>query len=255
MLALASIVVSLVLWQLIGMALIAWKDVPFPLPGPTLLRLWKLALGEPLLEHSLWRHIGDSLQRWWIGFAIGTAIGLMLAAMAGLSPVLERLIMPAVYTLQLVPCVAWIPVALLLFGVGSGAAIFMSVIAAVTPIAINVLAGVKSVNPAIIRVAQMCGLRGARMFTAVLLPATLPHVISGLRVGIASSWRLVVAGEMIVGTATGLGYSILQARWTLDYQAAFACVIVIALIGMIAEWGIFARLEKATLQRWGVVNE
>ncbi len=255
MLAVASVVAGFVLWQLVGMVLIWRKDIPFPLPVPTLLRLWRMALGEPLLEHSLWRHVADSLQRWWIGFAIGTLIGLALAAMAGLSSILERLIMPAVYTLQLVPCVAWIPVALLLFGVGSGAAIFMSVIAAVTPIAINVLAGIKSVNPAVVRAAQMCGVRGPRMFTWVLLPACLPHVISGLRVGIASSWRLVVAGEMIVGTATGLGYSILQARWTLDYQAAFACVLVIALIGMIAEWGIFARLEQVTLRRWGVMAE
>lgn len=78
--------------------------------------------------------------------------------------------------------------------------------------------------------------------------------MSGLRVGLGNSWRVVVAAGMIVGTGTGLGYSIIQSRWTLDYPSAFVCIILICIVGLLIEYVAFARLEAATVRRWGMVR-
>ena len=86
----------------------------------------------------------------------------------------------------------------------------------------------------------------------VLLPGSLPAILSGLRIGLGNGWRVLVAAEMIVGTGTGLGYSIIQARWTLDYASAFACLGVICVIGLVFEQFIFNPLEQRTIERWAL---
>ena len=90
------------------------------------------------------------------------------------------------------------------------------------------------------------------LFLQVLLPGSLPAILSGLRIGLGNGWRVLVAAEMIVGTGTGLGYSIIQARWTLDYTSAFACVGVICAIGLVFEQFIFNPLEQRTIERWAL---
>ncbi len=250
--AAASALLFLAAWEALGRLIIWWRDAPFPLPLETARRFAELLGGALLMEHPLWRHTADSLVRWWAGFAAGAIFGVIIAGMVIVWSWAERLLMPFVYFVQLVPCVAWIPLALLIFGVSGWAAVFMSAVAAFTPITINLVSAMKASPPVLVRVGAMCGLRGWRLFRQVMLPAAVPHLVSGLRVGVANAWRLVVAGEMIVGTGTGLGYSILQARWTLDYAAAFVCVAIIAAIGLAAERLLFTPLERATLRRWGM---
>jgi ABC-type nitrate/sulfonate/bicarbonate transport system permease component len=96
--------------------------------------------------------------------------------------------------------------------------------------------------------------QGALLFQ-VLLPAALPQILTGLRVGLGNAWRVLVAGEMIVGTGTGLGYAILQARWTLDYASAFACIAIIGGLGLTVERGVFGPLERLVRRRWGRLGE
>jgi ABC-type nitrate/sulfonate/bicarbonate transport system permease component len=86
----------------------------------------------------------------------------------------------------------------------------------------------------------------------VLLPGALPQIISGLRVGLGNSWRVVVAAEMVVGTGSGLGYAIVQSRWSLDFTSAFVCIIVIAMIGLVVEQAVLKPLERRTIRRWGI---
>ena len=90
----------------------------------------------------------------------------------------------------------------------------------------------------------MLGAGKRAIFFRVLLPGALPAALSGLRLGMGNSWRVLLAAEMVVGTGTGLGYSIVESRWSLDYTAAFACLVVIALIGVLVEYGLFQPLEK-----------
>jgi ABC-type nitrate/sulfonate/bicarbonate transport system permease component len=243
-----------------GLVLAAWfavaeivyllRGAAFPSPWTTGRALTELLAGKPLAEHSLYRHILASLSRWGIGFAIAAAAGVAYGVAAGCSPQTERITLPIVHILQLIPGLAWIPVALLLFGIGAGATIFMIAATAFAPIAINVADGVKRVDATYLRAARMLGARGWRLIGGVLVPGALPQILCGLRIGLGSGWRVLLAAEMIVGTGTGLGYSIIQARWTLDYSSAFACLVVICAVGLLIEHGLFARLEQATVTRW-----
>jgi ABC-type nitrate/sulfonate/bicarbonate transport system permease component len=101
----------------------------------------------------------------------------------------------------------------------------------------------------------MLGAGRKTLFLRVLLPGSLPQILSGLRIGLGNGWRVLVAAEMIVGTGTGLGYAIIQARWTLDYASAFVCIIVICLVGLATERLIFSPLEKKTVERWGLSRQ
>jgi ABC-type nitrate/sulfonate/bicarbonate transport system permease component len=193
-----------------------------------------------------------SLLRWGIGFVVAATAGVLFGLAAGWWRSLERLVMPSVHTLQLVPGLAWIPVAILLFGIGDGATLFMIAITAFPPVAINVVNGVKRVDEMYVRAARMMGATNGMLFFRVLVPGALPHIVSGLRVGLGNGWRVLVAAEMVVGTGAGLGYAIIQSRWTLDYTGAFVCLTIICVLGLVVEQLIFVPLERRTIERWGL---
>jgi ABC-type nitrate/sulfonate/bicarbonate transport system permease component len=242
----------LVLWQAIAMWVWLFLNVPFPTPLSTLQRLAEALMGKEMMDHSVYRHTFDSLGRWIYGFIAASAGGVLFGLAAGWWRALDRLTSPGVQILQLIPGLAWIPVALLLFGVGENATRFMIAVTAFAPIAINVTDGVKQVDVHYIRAAQMLGAGRKTLFLRVLLPGALPQIISGIRVGLGNSWRVVVAAEMVVGTGSGLGYAIVQSRWSLDFTAAFVCIVVIAMIGLIVEQAVLKPLEKRTIRRWGL---
>jgi len=248
-------VIAAAVWSAVSFTVRTVRDVPFPGPVETVQMLGRALTGEPLLGHSIYTHIAGSLVRWIIGFLGGSLLALALAIPIGGSRVVERLLMPLVYVLQLVPGLAWIPIAILLFGLGNGATIFMITVTALAPVAVNTVAGIRSASEEHLRVARMAGASQWQIFRHVLMPGAIPHLMSGLRVGLGNSWRVVVAAEMVVGTGTGLGYSIIQSRWTLDYTSAFVCIIFICLLGLVVEYLLFANLERATVGRWGMVRD
>jgi ABC-type nitrate/sulfonate/bicarbonate transport system permease component len=248
------VVIVLLLWQALAVIVQQLRGVPFPTPFETINRLVGLGRGRALLEFTIYQHLADSLMRWGAGFGLAMALGIIAGLLLGWSRLLERLAMPTVTVLQLIPGLAWIPVAILLFGIGERATIFMIAVTAFAPIVINTTAGVKGVDEMYLRAARMMGADDRSLFVRVLLPGSLPHLLSGLRVGLANGWRVLVAAEMIVGTGTGLGYSILQARWTLDYASSFVCLLIICAIGLIVERGIFMPLERRTVERWGLAR-
>jgi ABC-type nitrate/sulfonate/bicarbonate transport system permease component len=254
LLAAIPLLIVLALWQGLAVVVQQLRDVPFPTPYDTVRRLLGLLHGQPLLEFSMYRHLTNSLLRWATGFGVAMVLGIIAGLLLGWSRLLERLVMPTVHVLQLIPGLAWIPVAILLFGIGERSTIFMIAVTALAPIVINTSAGVKGVDEMYLRAARMMGADDRTLFLRVLLPGSLPHLLSGLRVGLANGWRVLVAAEMIVGTGTGLGYSILQARWTLDYASSFVCLLVICLIGLFIERGVFGPLERRTVERWGLAR-
>ncbi len=248
----APAVLGLLLWA--AVAAVVRPRAPLPGPVETAGRLVELLSGQPLLDHTIFTHAVASLARWIVGFLIGATVGMAVATLIGWSRVAERLLMPMVYVAQLIPGLAWIPIAILLFGIGNTATVFMIVLTALSPVAVNMVAGLKSASEDHLRVARMAGARARDTFRHVLLPGSIPHLLSGLRVGLGNSWRVVVAAEMVVGTGTGLGYSIIQSRWTLDYSSAFVCIILICVVGLLIEYLGFAKLEEATIRRWGMVQ-
>lgn len=251
----AALLLILLGWQTVAWSVDWLRGVTFPTPLETAGKLMQLLAGEQFLGHSIYLHILSSMQRWLSGFSLAVVSGALVGMAAGRWQMLERLIMPMVQVLQLIPGLAWIPVAILLFGIGDGATLFMIAVTAFAPIAINVAGGVKRVDGMYIRAARMLGLNNRMLFRSVLLPGALPHILSGLRVGLGSSWRVLVAAEMVVGRGTGLGYAIIQSRWTLDFAKAFVCIAIICGIGLIVERVIFIPLEKRTVELWGLKQE
>jgi len=253
--AIAPVLIVLAVWQAVALTIFYARGVAFPTPWQTLLKLWSLLGGDLLSSHSLYVHILSSLRRWLAGFAIAASLGIAYGLVAGRVRAFEKATAGIPQLLLLVPGLAWIPVAILLFGIGEPATIFMIAVSAFAPIAINVLAGIKSIDITLIRAARMLGAGKNALFFRVLIPAALPSLLSGLRIGLGTGWRVLVAAEMIVGTGTGLGYSIIQARWTLDYAASFACIAVICAIGLILEQLVLKPLERRTLERWTLIAE
>jgi len=254
-LALLPLAIVLLIWQAAAQTVLMLRGVAFPTPWETFARLAQLAGGDRLSNHSLWAHIAGSLKRWLIGFGIAAFLGIGYGMIAGRVRWLEKATARIPQMLLLVPGLAWIPVAILMFGIGESATVFMIAVSAFAPIAINVLAGIKNIDIGLIRAAEMMGAGKNALFFRVLIPASLPALLSGLRIGLGTGWRVLVAAEMVVGTGTGLGYAIIQSRWTLDYASSFACIAVICLIGLLFEHVFLKQLERQTVERWALAAE
>jgi ABC-type nitrate/sulfonate/bicarbonate transport system permease component len=248
----ASLLLAVALWQ--GLAI--WerqvRGVPFPGPWDVLLRLGGLLGGEPWLGESLASHLGASTSRWALGFGLGAVIGLGWGLLVGGSRLASRLTRPWLEIVQVVPGLAWIPIALLIFGVGPAATVAMITVTTIPAVALAAAMGLQTMDRHQLAAARMLGAGRRALLLTVILPALLPHLLTGLRLGMGAAWRVLVAGEMVVGIGGGLGYAILQSRWTLDFEGALAGVLVIALTGLALERGLFGTLERLTVERWGM---
>ena len=243
------------LWQLVAWIVGATRGVPFPTPWECARLLWEMVCGAVFLEHTIYHHVRVSLVRWAAGFAMGLSGGLAYAFVAGWSSPVRQVTMPAVEVLQVVPGLAWIPVAILLFGLNQTATVAIIVLTTFPAVAIAGVMGVRSVDTRYVRAGRMCGAGPLALFATVLLPGALPHLLSGLRIALGAAWRVLVAAEMIVGSGDGLGYAIIQSRWTMDYASAFACIAIIASLGLSMERLVLLPLERRTVNRWGVSHD
>jgi len=251
----ASLLLFFALWALVAVFL-EWKRGPvFPYPWESLSSLLKMLAGKKLYGHSLLAHITESLSRWVVGFSLAIVLGVVAGVAIGLNRTLARLFKSWLHVLQLIPGLAWVPVALLLFGIGNGGTVFMVLIVAIAPIALATESGLRSVPSEFIESAKILGARPWSLIRCVLLPSALPMILQGLRSGLGNSWRVLVAAEMIVGSGVGLGYVIVQSRWSLRFAEAFAVIGIIAALGLIMERIVFARLENLWLLKTGGKHE
>ncbi|NLF19275.1 MAG: ABC transporter permease [Lentisphaerae bacterium] len=245
---------SLGLMVAVWYALAGWvrwqRGVEFPTPGDCLGRLVAMLRGEKLYGYSVGEHVLSSfLRRWLAGYLLAVAAGLGLGLVVGVSRRLHEVMMPLATVIQLIPGLAWVPIALLLFGIGNTATVFMIFITALVPIIINTAGGIEAVPDIYCRAARMMGASWPRVFCQVMLPAALPAVVNGLRIGFANGWRVLIAAEMVVGVGLGLGYAIIQARWSLDFEAAFVCIAIICAVGLVFEKVVFAVIERRITER------
>ena len=245
----ASMAIVFFIWYLVAQWGIHVRGVPFPTPGHTLLRLAEMLQGEALYGKTIFEHLYASLMRWCAGFAIAVFLGILMGLFLGSSELLNKTMMPVIYVIQLIPGLAWIPIALLIFGLGNTSTIFMIAATAFAPIVINTSGGIRAAPTVYVRAARMMGAGKTTIFLRVMLPAAALSIINGLRIGLANGWRVLIAAEMIVGVGLGLGYSIIQARWSLDFEAAFVSILVISIIGLLIEKMLFAVLEKKVAEQ------
>jgi ABC-type nitrate/sulfonate/bicarbonate transport system permease component len=249
---LLAVFIIIIVWQLVSLWISHSRGITFPTPWQTSARLIGFINGEDLYDLSIYQHLTASLERWTVGYLLAVFIGILVGLILGSFTFSYDICMPVVHVLQLIPGLAWIPIALLLFGLGNTSTIFMIFVMGVTPIIINTASGIRSIPPIYIKTAQMMGGNRLFLFYSIMLPAATLSIVGGLRIGLANSWRVLIAAEMIVGAGIGLGYSIIQSRWSLDFEAAFASVMIICFIGLIVEKLVFEILEKQIMAHMGL---
>lgn len=247
-----GVTLIIVIWYVVAEIVAATKGVYFPRPWEAFQALGEALSGTPIQGKSIYDHTAASLYRWGVAYILAVVVGVGLGCFLGVSQRAHQLSVVSIYILQMIPGLAWIPIAMLIFGLGETATIFMIFMTAFPPIVINTSGGLRSVPYTYKRVAQMSGSSQMRTFGYVLLPASSLSIIDGLRIGLANGWRVLIAAEMVVGVALGLGYVIIQSRYDLDYVAAFVAIIVICLIGLIVEKSLFTVLEDKIRDRLGL---
>jgi NitT/TauT family transport system permease protein len=171
-----------------------------------------------------------SLLRVGCGFGLASAVGLPLGILSGRLATVHRLLATVVNALRAVPGITWLPLAMVWFGIGMKTTVFLVALAAFFPIYLNAAAGARQVNPLLLQAGAMMGVRRLRGTFAILLPAAMPHLMTGLRLGLGISWAYLVLGEL-TGVPNGLGAVIMDARMLGRIDMIVVGIIIIAIIG------------------------
>ncbi|HEX5212393.1 MAG TPA: ABC transporter permease [Pseudolabrys sp.] len=198
-------------------------------------------------------HAIDTVFRLLSGFALAAVLGVSIGVLMGRSRRAEDICLPLVSVLAPIPGLAYTPLFLLWFGPGAFAALMLVAFVSMFPIIYNSWTGVKAVKEIWLRSAQSMGADNRRIFRYVILPGALPYILTGLRLGLAQAWRILVAVEMLASVPWGLGWLIFGAREFLNTDAMMAGIAVIAAIGLCLEKFVFQKIEDYTVVRWGMV--
>jgi NitT/TauT family transport system permease protein len=225
-------------------AVAATGSVIFPTP-------WQVVLGtvELIRDGTLWLHIGASLGRVAAGFLLAVAVAVPLGLWMGRVRGAYATLNPLFQILRPISPIAWIPIAILWFGVGNASPIYLIFISSVFPMIVQTVSGVHGIEKRYLRAAENFGVSRRTLMTRVVIPATLPEVIVGMRIGLGVAWLVVVAAEMIA-LRSGLGYLIMDSRNAGNrYDLVIAGMVIIGLIGLLLD-GLMRMLEGLKIVRW-----
>lgn len=238
------------LWQLLYVAATDWFDWAKPYAVPHPLGVWK-SICTLTVNGTLLSAVASSMLRVLAGFAISIVIGIILGILIIQSEYLARNLKPLILGIQTLPSICWVPFAILWFGLGESAIIFVVVMGSAFSIAIAVESGVKNVPPIYIRAARTMGVNGQKMYTRVIFPAALPSFVSGLKQGWSFAWRALMSGE-VMSASVGLGFTLMVGRDLADINQVMTVMLVIILIGIIIDKGIFSTAERRILRKRGL---
>ncbi|HEY1362932.1 MAG TPA: ABC transporter permease [Xanthobacteraceae bacterium] len=199
-------------------------------------------------------HLLDTLVRLIAGFALAAAVGVGIGFAMGRSRRAEELLLPLLSVGAPIPGLAYAPLFLLWFGLGNKTAVLLVAFVSAFPIAFNTWTGVKAVKEIWLRSAEVMGADRTRLLRHIVLPGALPYILTGLRLGLAQAWRILVGIEMLAAVPWGLGWMIFGAREFLDTDVMLAGVVVIGIIGLALEKLVFERIERYTVVRWGMLS-
>jgi len=238
-------VAIIAVWQTIADANF-WPNEIFPSP-------WEVIqdLGYGAADGSLFYGIGTSMLRLIVGLTIAITGGITLGIFMARMETVNQTIGSLVLGLQSIPSIAWVPLALIWFGVSDAGIIFVTAIGAIFAVTINTYTGVKNIDPHYIEAAQNMGAKGSQLITLVLIPAAFPYMISGFKQGWAFAWRGVIGAEILF-SFLGLGFLLNVGRQTIDVSQVIAVMIVIMGIGILIDGLVFKRLENKVMSRWGL---
>jgi len=220
---------------------------------PTLPKVW-LALWSSIMDGSMIGHAAGTLYRVLCGLGLAILVGLPLGILMGRYKGVENFFMPLVSALMPIPSLAWVPVFILWFGLGNTVAILIVFYAALFPMLLNTWSGVRAVNPLWLRAAGAMGANEHALFWKVMVPAASPYIITGVRQSFLRAWIAVIGAEFLAASDWGLGWVIFDAKEFLNADLMLASLVVIGGIGFAFERLVFGSIEKATVQRWGMVR-
>jgi NitT/TauT family transport system permease protein len=204
-------------------------------------------------EGILPRHVAETVLRLAAGFSLAAVLGVLAGIAMGRSRRAEDYILPLVSAVAPIPGIAYAPLFMLWFGLGNLSTVLLVGLVSAFPIIFNTWTGVKAVKEIWVRSAQVMGADQRRLFWHVILPGALPYIFTGLRLGLAQAWRILVVVEMLAAVPWGLGWLIFGAREFLNTDVMLAGVAVIGVIGLALEKLVFEPLERYTVVRWGMM--
>jgi len=241
------LVVLAVLWEIIA----RWQDNDLLLPTFT---ATAKALVQGLASGELVTKTAISLSVLLKGYAAGVLLAFALTTLAVSTQIGRDLLSTLTSMFNPLPAIALLPLALLWFGLGQGSLVFVLVHSVLWPLALNTYAGFQGVPETLRMAGRNYGLTGLRYVLQILVPAALPAILSGLKIGWAFAWRTLIAAELVFGASSGkggLGWYIFQNRSELYTDRVFAGLALVVLIGLAVESLAFATLERVTVRRWG----
>ncbi len=243
-----AIALVLAVWEVVALA--GFKPLVFKGPGVVLPALWQM------MQHAqLWQAVQVTMQRAIIGYAIslvtGTIIGLLVVRIGPLRAAVGSII----NGLQTMPSIAWYPFAIILFTPSTAAIMFVVVLGAAPSIAAGLIAGVDYTPPLLLRAGRTMGLRRVALYRFLILPASLPAYVAGLKQGWAFAWRSLLAGELVVSIigTPGIGVLLNTDQENLDFTGATALVIVVLILGIVVDM-IFSKLDLTIRKRRGLLD-
>jgi NitT/TauT family transport system permease protein len=199
-------------------------------------------------------HVLDTVLRLLAGFFLAAVAGVTLGILMGRSRRIEDIALPLVSIMAPIPGLAYAPLFLLWFGLGNESAVLLVAFVSSFSIVFNTWTGVKAVKEVWVRSALAMGADDKRLFIKVIVPGALPYILTGLRLGLAQAWRILVGIEMLASVPWGLGWMIFGAREFLNTDVMLAGVFVIGVIGLALEKLVFQKLEQYTVMRWGMMT-
>jgi sulfonate transport system permease protein len=243
-----AVLIVLAIWQLIHLS--GWKKAIFPGPSATLANLWHQLQGG-----LLWHAIATTVQRAIFGFALAVLIGAVVGALVSRIRPLRAAVGSLITGLQTLPSIAWFPFAIILFGITTQAILFVIILGAAPSVANGLIAGVDYTPPLLLKAGKMMGLRRLSLYRYLILPASLPAFVAGLKQGWAFAWRSLMAGELLVIVANhpSLGVLLSTDQEQSDMESATSIIIVILILGILVH-SLFGLADGSIRRRWGLTG-
>ena len=240
-------------WQFMAVAYDLEQILPPPLVVvKTIFHALTLHYAQPwLYGPNIYEHLGASFARAISGFAIAALFAIPLGLLVGRMGVVREYVDPIIRSLYPIPGIAWIPLAILWFGLGNTAVIFVVFIAEFFPLYFNTEAGARNINPILVDAGRCFGAKRLTLFRRVILPASIPFIITGMRIALGGAWRMIVAGEMLA-SQTGIGSVLMESRFQFRANDLMMAMVLISIVGFITEKLIVGTLEKKTTRKWEV---
>ncbi len=241
-----SFIAILVFWMVLS-KFAGWSHSVFPGPLQVFQSLWELISNGIMVKHAV-----ASLYRVTVGFYLAIVLGIPIGILLGRLNIAKSFLNPVLHFLRPISPLAWIPLAILWFGIGDKPAVFLIFLSSFFPLAVSTTVAVANIDPVYFHVAANFNFNRYERIKKIILPAILPEVVTALRISVGIAWLVVVAAEMIA-VKSGLGYLILDSRNALRMDYVMGAMIVIGAIGLFLDF-LMKRLSKIEPVFWGSIG-